>query len=791
MRPLVITLCALAATSSAAAQSVCFTPVAPERGASTHLVVGPAARFRSVERCRYGVRLRGSADLPTSTLPIEARDVAEFFAELRAPRDQLAARLEVVARTDAEPPQVETLSLRPCVTGLGEGSTVVRFDAAGETVRVRTISAGAQCPVAESELVLVPVETDATTMTGAPPEGARVLSLANAAESSFAGDQRAWAAYVRRRGSNAAVRIDTLHFGDPRTALRQRFATPGALPWFRAGWDRGALRFAPDARVFEDTDVAWAEMVSASSAHAVFVATNITADGADVQTLPFDVDGSAALAPEELVRASMRARYGVLGPSMVPARADWNHALASARLCHRGTYSDTPDRSARVTAEQLDRLNCRTLAQLSAVSDETLAPATLERRLDAIGYGTEVTVTQGADAVNEALPLDGDGRVRFVTPGDTFRAPATLPAGRVLTLCRVASDVANAEAVTLAAGATHVFTEASAGVWQAVLRPAGEATCTGHDLALARVAVVSPRTDWIPVGLQQHGVMDLRAPWRSVETSGDDTFAFYARSGVPEFRIAASREVSAAVNGWQPDPTADPSVDAPRLASALPVVLPAEPSLTSPAPSALAVLLSTNDRCPDQGNGLLANLRGLPAESTFYAYLVARNPPGDGHRFACLSRATLRVVPPLVHRGSSAGPFYVRWGTPGPVSARAHWEVLGTCANTRCLSFGVAVPLIYARISPSSHGASWVGMEFSLPLVLAASPGDGRALHTGLGVDVAFTLGPHALPRLVSLGVLFQPTFLGVGPAQSDASVDLAPYLGVNLNSIVDAIRSE
>ena len=44
---------------------------------------------------------------------------------------------------------------------------------------------------------------------------------------------------------------------------------------------------------------------------------------------------------------------------------------------------------------------------------------------------------------------------------------------------------------------------------------------------------------------------------------------------------------------------------------------------------------------------------------------------------------------------------------------------------------------------------------------------------------------------LVSLGVLFQPTFLGVGPALSDASVDLAPYLGVNLNSIVDAIRSE
>lgn len=791
MRTLVFGLAVLAASSTASAQSICFTAVAPERAASTHLVVGPASRFEPSARCRYGVRLRGTGDVPSQTLTPGPRDAGELFSELGAPRGQLAAALEVVAVADTTPPQVETLSLRPCVAGLGEGSTVVRFDNVGENVRVRTIAAADRCPVADAELVLVPVETDATAMRGAMPEGSRVLSLSSAAESTFPGDRRSWAAFVRRRGSTAALRVDTLRFGDPRTALRQRFEAPGEHRWFRAAWDRGALRLAPDPAAFEDTDVAWAELVSASASRAVFVTTSETREGADVQTLPLDVDGSAVLAPEELVRASMRARYGSLGTSMVPARADWSRALSSARLCHRGTYSDTPDRNARVTATQLAAMRCLPLSQLTTVTAEQLAPASLERRLDVISYAGEVSVAQDAEADTAALPLEGDGRVRFVTPGDTFHAPATLPAGRTLSLCRVASDVQPSDAVTLAAGATHVFTAESAGVWQVVLRPTGEPACTGHDLALARVAVVSPGTDWIPAGLQQHGAMDLRAPWRSVETSGDDTFAFYARSGVPEFRVATSPEVSAAVNGWQPESHADTDEEPPRLASALPVVLPSEPALTSPAPGALAVLLSTGERCPADGNGLLANLRGLPTESTFYAFLAARNPTGDGHRFTCLSRAKLRVVPPLVHRGSSAGPFYIRWGTPGPVSVRAHWEVLGTCSGARCLSIGVAVPLIYGRISPSSHGASWVGMEFSIPVVLSASPGDGRALHTGLGVDVAFTLGPHALPRLVTLGALFQPTFLGVGPANSTSTFDIAPYLGINLNSIVDAIRSE
>ena len=83
-------------------------------------------------------------------------------------------------------------------------------------------------------------------------------------------------------------------------------------------------------------------------------------------------------------------------------------------------------------------------------------------------------------------------------------------------------------------------------------------------LALARVAVVVPRTSWIPAGLQAHGAMDLHDPWKGLETAGDDTFAFQARAGVPEFRFAAPRDVAAAVNGWQPDAPGEALAAAPR-----------------------------------------------------------------------------------------------------------------------------------------------------------------------------------------------------------------------------------
>ena len=93
MRTLVIGLAVLAASGTASAQSICFPAVAPARAPSPHLVVGPAARFTASTRCRYGVRPRGTSDVPSQTLTPEARDAGELFSDLGAPRGQLAAAI--------------------------------------------------------------------------------------------------------------------------------------------------------------------------------------------------------------------------------------------------------------------------------------------------------------------------------------------------------------------------------------------------------------------------------------------------------------------------------------------------------------------------------------------------------------------------------------------------------------------------------------------------------------------------------------------------------------------------
>ncbi|MEZ4405638.1 MAG: hypothetical protein R3A52_03945 [Polyangiales bacterium] len=781
-RSLVALSLGLAAPAALAQNAPCFRPTAANARPSTHTTAGPGARFEPSPECRYAVRARGaSAPAPTQQLSPEARDVAEFFRDLGAPSGRLAADLEVVA---ARGEATETLSLRPCVTRLGEGSTVLRFEpqTRGNTVRVRSTADAARCPVADAEVVLVPDGGEGTVLREAPST-ARTLSLTAAASTDIPGDGSPWSVYLRRHGSPVAVRADVLRFGDPRTALQRRFATPGDAQWFTADFSHGALRLTPTA--MGARDLTWAELVTAAATQAVFLAGPDGADGAPAYALPVDPGGDAIEVPDVVVREAMRARYGAVGEALVPARVDWARVLGSLRLCHRGSYAPEPVRGARVLPTEVSAMSCLPLAQVASAPQATsLGALSLERRMDLLQRRDDVSVAQSSTSEREEIPLDADARVRFATPGDTLHAPASLPDGRVLALCRVAGEH---DAIALRAGERHEFTEAEAGLWQLVARPDGEARCTSQDLALARVAVIAPRTDWVPLGLHEHGAMDMRAPWRALETSGDDTFAFHARSGLPEWRLSTTPDVAAAVNGAVAA-SSEGADESPRVNRSVPVRLRAEAPVNAP-PSALVVLLAEGESCPASELDLVPNLRALPSESTLHAFLATENPAGAPRRFTCLARARLRVTPPLIHRGSTPGPFFARWGLPGSVSLRAHYEVVGTCDGGDCLSLGAAAPLIYGRLSLTK--LPWMTLEFSLPLVLAASPGDGRALHTGLGLDVGISFGPRILPRFVTVGLLFQPTFLAVGTERGDEAVNLAPYLGVNLSSVLDAIRSE
>ena len=434
------------------------------------------------------------------------------------------------------------------------------------------------------------------------------------------------------------------------------------------------------------------------------------------------------------------------------------------------------------------------LAQVAPLTVTGMPEAfTLERHLDVF------TRTDGGVAISQAsagettrVPLDAEAPVQIATVGDRVLAPDTLPPNTRLVLCPTSAEQGQREGVALDARGAHAFEDRAAGLWQVVVRPADDPRCAPQDLALARIAVLRPRDAWLPVGLVDHGQMSLGDPWSSVPGAGDDTFGFSARDSLPEWRLATTPDVTAAINDFRAFST-DPehaAEDSARINRVVPTRLSVEPELPAPGRSALVVLLAEGDACPRSPEDLIRNLRALPAEGTFHAFLATeRVPDASGPRFTCLARARLRSTPALLHRSADAGPFYFRWGLPGSVELRAQYELNSTCNRADCVSVGVAAPLIYARVSPRARVMSWLTLDVSIPVLVLASPGNGRALHTGTGLDLTLSGGPFSLPRLISFGVLIQPTVFGVAPAGADSAVNIALHLGVNLNTLFDFLR--
>jgi len=782
---------------TAGAQTFCFAPTTAS-APTTHVTAALTDRFRSQAECRYGVRTVGGTVLREGlTLPDGERDLPTFLRDVGLPptRRDLAADLEVFAvppRTGREAPPAQTLALRPCLAHLGEGTTAVRFERTATGELRLTPSRLAACPVEGVDLLVID-GADAPTLLTATA-GARLLGLGEAHTVDVPRSVTAAGIYLRRRGGDLALRVDSMRFGDPQTPL-QRLFSDDVTRWFETDWRRGELRLTPRADVFARDPMRWSELVTAAAASALLVTTAPDRDGsAATFSARIAADGSALTVPDEAVRSVMRKRYGAPGGAMAPGRRDWAEVLASLRLCHAGRYTAAPTRNARATPAELASLRCVTLAQVAPITVTGIPDAfTLERHLDAFTRsGSGVAVSQAGAGEAERVPLEAESPAQLATVGDRVLAPDALPQGSRMVLCPTTAEQGPREGIALDARGSHTFDERAAGLWQVVMRPADAPQCSPQDLALARIAVLRPRDAWLPVGILDHGAMSLSDPWGSVPGAGDDTFAFTARSGLPEWRLASTPDVTAAINAFSAV-TSDASVpadDSARITRVIPTRLRVEPELHSPGRSALVVLLSEGDACPRSPDDLIENLRSLPAEGSFHAFLAAeRAPDAPGGRFTCLARARLRSTPPLIHRSADAGPFYFRWGLPGSVELRAQYELNSQCSRGDCVSIGVAAPLIYARVSPRARAVSWLTLDVSIPVMVLASPGDGRALHTGTGLDITLSGGPFAIPRMVSFGVLIQPTVFGVAPAASDSAVNVALHLGVNLGSFFDYLR--
>ncbi len=784
--------------AAALAQTFCFTPTTTA-APTTHVTAALNDRFRSHAECRYGVRtVTGAVLHEVGALPDGERDLATFLRDAGLPpeRRDLAADLEVFALPAAvagrDAPPAQTLALRPCLAHLGEGTTAVAFERTASRDLRLTAPRITSCPTENVDLLVVDGSDAATLLTATA--GARMLALGGGQTVDVPGSVTAAGIYLRRRGSELALRVDSMRFGDPQTPL-QRLFSEGTGRWFDTDWQRGELRLTPRADVFSRDPMRWNELVTASAASALVVAGVPDRDGSALTfAARVDRDGTALTVPDEAVRSVMRRRYGVPGGAMAPDRHDWSEVLSALRLCHASRYTAAPTRNARATPAELAALRCVALAQVAPLTVTGVPDAfTLERHLDVITRADgHVGVTQASAGEVERIAMEAEAPAQIATVGDRVLAPDALPAGSRMVLCPTGDTQGSREGIALDARGSHTFDEHAAGLWQVVMRPADDTRCAPQDLALARIAVLRPRDAWLPAGLVDHGSMSLTDPWAAVPGAGDDTFAFTARSGEPEWRLSASPDVTAAINAYTAvttDPT-HAADDAPRVNRVIPTRLRVEPDVHAPGRSALVVLLADGDTCPRTPADLIPNLRSLPAEGSVHAFLATeRAPDAAGRRFTCLARARLRSTPPLLHRSADAGPFYFRWGLPGSVELRAQYELNSDCRGGDCVSIGVAAPLIYARVSPRARVMSWLTLDVSIPVMVLASPGNGRALHTGTGLDFTLSGGPFAIPRMISFGVLIQPTALGVAQSYSDDAVNIALHLGVNLNSFFDFLR--
>ena len=115
-------------------------------------------------------------------------------------------------------PLAQTLSLRPCLAHLGEGSTVVSFDDASGAPRLGAVHAPS-CPSSDLELVVVE-RAGAGTLVTDDLAGAPVLPLGGSRSLTLAAGLRSAGIYLRTTGAPLALLI--------RKAALRRAAAPNA-----------------------------------------------------------------------------------------------------------------------------------------------------------------------------------------------------------------------------------------------------------------------------------------------------------------------------------------------------------------------------------------------------------------------------------------------------------------------------------------------------------------------------------------------------------------------------------
>jgi hypothetical protein len=495
-----------------------------------------------------------------------------------------------------------------------------------------------------------------------------------------------------------------------------------------------------------------AELRAAAAADELVFAQGARALGTVILT-GTDDDESRARVPDAVFRATMSAKYGPAGDALAPTLREAREALSSLRVCLPGRYRARPTAIERLS----ERDACAPLARVLSPDEQAIDRDIPQRRLWAertlwrvSARGLEPIERERIEPVslraNEARTALG----WVLTTGDRVGVEGD-PRG--LFLCRESGCAPMDE--------SGQGTLNEPGLYELRTAPSLALARTAQATTLARWTAIDVLHDWLAVGLVTSRETLPGPLWMQLARDDDETFAWERRTHTLSSRVVFS-ERSVAVYARA---RAEASLES-VLTSAVPVLASDTRAAGAPSSSALTVVLSRDERCPDvraMDARAMATIEpdSLAPGSVFYAFLAQDQ--GPSRRLACLARARFRVRPRRTI--AAAGPLTVGVLGDPRLAWFSPWESWG--------AVGAIVPAIYAR---ASVGA-WLSTELSVAGVAGFAPGRGA-------IDV---VGP-ALVFDVRAAVLTVGAALFVPRLSSDRgpAFSLAPFVALDVGSIYE-----
>lgn len=299
------------------------------------------------------------------------------------------------------------------------------------------------------------------------------------------------------------------------------------------------------------------------------------------------------------------------------------------------------------------------------------------------------------------------------------------------------------------------------GLYELRAAPSLDLARTAQATTLARWTAIDVLHDWLPVGLVTSRETLPGPLWMQLARDDDETFAWERRTHTLSSRMVFS-ERSVAVYARARAEAGAESV----LTSDVPVLSSDTRRAGAPSGSALTVVLSRDERCPDvraMDARATATVEpdSLAPGSVFYAFLAQDH--GPSRRLACVARARFRVRPRRTV--AAVGPLTVGVLGDPRLAWFAPWENWG--------AVGAIVPAIYTRAS----AGPWFSTELSIAAVSGFAPSRGA-------IDVvgpALVIDVRAAVLTVGAAMFTPRLSTDRGPAFS-----LSPFVALDVGSIYE-----